>query len=304
MNDSSATTTKFQRSLQLTKSAWRVLKLDKELLMLPVIGSLLSILLVAGFGAATFAVAFGFKKSEIIGSEVSFSSEIPTPLWLGVTFVFIFLVSLVANFISGAIVHGALERFNGNNPTIRGSITAARRHFKPLVLFSLLATTVGLILQLIQERLPFAGKIINWLGGMAWSVATLFALPFIMQSDTSVGPIDATKQSTQLVKKVWGESLLVSAGLGIVGFLGVVSYMLVASLAVGLSSMGGTVVFGVAGLVAVIGLLVIVLVLSVLSSIARTAVFYWATTGKSPESFNQELLRSALTVKKARKIFG
>jgi len=283
---------RFKRSLELTKSAWQVLKLDKELLTLPLIGVLYSLVVLAIAGAiAGSSLLLSGRGQQLVGAIAAVAAIV------GLTF--------VSSLIAGAICYGAIERFKGGDPTVKGSLAAAKQKAKPLFMFSVLATTVGLVLRTVQEKLPLGGSIVAWLGNVAWSVASLFAVPYIVTSDKDLGPIAATKKSAALIKQVWGESVLVSFGVGVIGLLVALGYVSIAILVSMLLGSGLGAGFGIAAAaVAILGFIGLMIGLSVLSAIARTAVFYWATTGEAPEKFNKELLHSSLTTKKARKIFA
>ncbi len=284
-------------------SAWRVFKLDKELTALPLIGMVVSIVALIPF--VLFAIAHS-SGGALFADNATFEINLGNwtwPFWVSLYFV----TTLIGNFFGGAVIHGAMTRFRGGDPTVGSSISAVAHRFKPLVLFSLLMSTVGLILQVLADRVPFAGRIAIWLVDAAWNIANFFALPIIIMGTDNIQPLQATKQSVQLVKKVWGESVIAEAGIGVISFLIVVGYALLGS-AVGVTAaathaLTGPVLIAFIALL-VLGLFAIILVTSVLSGIVKAALYHYATTGEAPDTFNQELLRAAITPKKASKIFG
>lgn len=297
---------RFKRSLELTKSSWQVLKLEKNFVAIPVIGALLAILMMIMSTIIVGGVLLGI--SFMGGQEFALSYNPDTdsfPLWMLIPLgVIILITTFVGSLIYGAIVYGAIERFKGNNPTLKSCFEAAYSKKKPLFMFSLLSATIGLILSWIEDRVPLAGQIAVRLTGAAWSFASMFAVPFIMTSKEDLGPIASAKESVKLIKRVWGESIIISAGIGLVGFITALSYSL---LVFGISLVAGVFaqpLFFVGLAVGVIGLIALSLVLSVLSNIAQSAIFYWATTGNAPKSFDKEILQSTMTPKKARKVFA
>lgn len=302
---------RFKRSLALAKSSWQVLRLEKNFMLLPIVGMLieLGLIIAAAIVVGLVLLAATAAYSAINGNDVSFaynsSANSGMPLWgiipLGI---FILISTFTASLVYGAIVYGALERFKGNDPTIKSCMKAAYMKKKPLFMFSLLSAFIGTILTFLEDRLPLAGKIATRLTGAAWAFASMFAVPFIMTSKESLGPIESTKESVNLIKRVWGESLIISAGIGLVGTIAVLSYgtlMFVSSVIAGMFQ--PTLFFVGLGLGTVI-LIVMLIILSVLSNIAQAAIFYWATTGKAPKSFDKEILQSTMTPKKARKVFA
>lgn len=204
---------RFKRSWLLTKSAWQAFMLDKEMIALPII-SLVTIMTVL----AAYIVLFIANPGHVIYSnDPAQSSQVANYAFgiiVGLT------AALLNTVITAALIHAALERFKGNNPSVRSSLKAAWSKIGPLASFALFSFTIGYIISQIASRIPFiGGKIVAWLAGAAWKVASFFAIPVIMDSPEPIGPIDATKQSMQLIKKVWGESLLAGATTGIMAFL-------------------------------------------------------------------------------------
>lgn len=294
---------RIRRGWAMATSAWRVFRLDKELTTLPLIGLVVSIVALLPFGVIYFGSISGFSPGTAAELSSDGLGNWSIPFWLA----FYFVMTIIGNFFGGAVIHGAMTRFRGGDPTVKGSIAAVARRFRPLVLFSLLMSTVGLALQLLEERVPFAGKIAVWLVDAAWNIANFFALPIIVMGDTNIQPLQATKQSVQMVRKIWGESVVAQVGISLITFLATMVYtllggMLTAGLVAANLVNGWTFVSLIVLLV--LGLLAIALIASVLGGIVKAALYHYATTGIAPETFNKDLLRSAMTAKKARKIFG
>ncbi len=297
---------RFKKSWLLTKSAWAGFKLDKELAALPVFGTVLYILIVT----AVIGLAIVTAPSKILfdSNWISDSGDLTLkPLGYALLVLTGLVLSAVSTFISASVIHGALERFKGNDPTIKSSLKAAWRMIGPLSLFAAFSFTVGYIISAIAERLPIIGGVVlNWLAGAAWGIASFFAIPIIVSGQSPTGPIKATKGSIGLIKKVWGESLIASASIALIAFLGVMVYTAVAGTMLGLLASINAPSLLMISLVILIfgGLLVLALVFSVMSAFVKAAIFHYATTGQSPASFNSQLMRQAFTAKKARKIFG
>ncbi len=289
----------------LVKSAWHVLKLDKELAAIPALSAICSLLLLIPFGIVGWLNTEITRDAagQITGGGLDFGNW-NIAFWATMYIVLTF----AANFFAAAIAYGAIERFKGGDPTVGGSLNAAWRHAGSIFGFSVLAATVGLVLNMIEERVPFAGRIAVWLANAAWSIATIFAIPIIVTSDQPVKPLAAVRQSASLIKKTWGESVVANLSVALVGIIVILTY----GLSMGLLAIALSAGLGMGGLylglgllaVSIIGIMVIALVLSTLSAITRAAVFYYATTGSAPESFDQELMRAAMTPKKARKVFA
>ncbi len=290
LQEARPTESKFKTSLKLTRAAWRVVKLDKEILGL----SSLSI-------GASIALFVAYSAALLLFSSVFFTPDeafTPTP-WFYVLSGILGLVGyVVANYFAGAISHAAFQRFDGQNPTFSEATEAANRRIVALVNFSGLQATVGIILNILEDRLPFAGKIAVWLTGAAWGVASMFAIPLIMDKGER-NPFKVVKTSAQTFLSIWQESIFVGISLGVIGIIATITIMFFAVgsfvLAAMLSSVTLTVVGGV---IFVAGIATIVVATQALQSVVMTAAYYYASRRKLPAGFDEELVRSMFRPKK------
>ena len=147
--------------------------------------------------------------------------------------------------------------------------------------WAVLAATVGTILKAIQENSGFVGKIITGLVGIVWNIATFFVVPILAYEN--VGPIDALKRSSKMMKDKWGESLGSNMSMGLVGLLiGICIAAVGILLAVFIHPIAGIAV-GVTGF----------LLLSVVMSAAQTifvSAVYHNITGTPTQHFNEKML--------------
>lgn len=276
-------------SAQLTKAAWRTLKLDKELL----IASILNVITGAVCFALFVFVAY-FALPQLLGVSFTIDNNNLTTnlVYYGLTAVYLFITYVAANFFSGAIAHAALQRFRGNNPTLSGSLAAASSKLGPIVAFSGLQATVGLVLSILSDRLPFAGKIATWIAGAAWGIATMFAIPVIMDGKES-GPLKTVRYSAKTLTQVWGESLFVGVALGLIETVITIFSVFVLVGGIALSLTLSTWVFGIIGATLfIVGLSTLVVIMMTLRTIVTTAAYYYASTRQVPAGFDGELVRS------------
>ncbi len=288
----------FRTSWELTKSAWRTFKLDKELAWLQLFGSVSAIIVTAVLMVAGIVIA-----NALFGDG---RFDQPSDSWVQTATAIIgllivsFAVLFVVNIFSGAIIYGAVERFKGGNPTVKSSLRGALSRWQPLALFSLMMATVGVILQLLEEKLPFFGVLAVRLVGAAWNIANFFAVPVIVISEQRVTPLGATKESINIIKKVWGEGVIIQLGVGLIGGLSVFAYVLLTGAIVALASSAGAAPLTIGlGAIAVLGFLALVLLFATFGAIVKAALYYYATTGSSPDIFNKDLLDRAVRRKKA-----
>jgi hypothetical protein len=143
------------------------------------------------------------------------------------------------------------------------------------------AATVGTVLRLIQENAGWLGKIIAGLIGIVWSVATFFVVPVIAYEN--VGPLQAFKRSSQLMREKWGERLGAGFSFGLV--------QIVALIVVGLPLFFiGAIAHPAVGIVlAVLGCLLVMAVISAAQTIFVSAVYH-NVTGDPVKHFNQQMI--------------
>ena len=193
---------KIERSWTLVKASWAVLRADKELIVFPVISSIVLMIVTASF----------FIPMFLAGMFEGGREGIPV---LGVVFGFAFYVVqyTIIFYCNSALVGAALIRLQGGDPTLADGFRIANQRFGSIVGYALVAATVGIILKSISRR-GVVGRIIAGVFGLAWNLATFLAVPVLVVE--GIGPIEAVKRSTQLLKKTWGEQIVGNIGNGLV----------------------------------------------------------------------------------------
>ncbi len=268
---------RFRNSLALARSSWRVLKADKELILLPVISGLASIVVVVSFLVPVF----------VSQSDTTFSATSLISL-----FIMYFLLSYITIFFNAALVSAANERLTGGDPTIGSAIRGARRHAIRIIPWALLSGTVSLIIRAIEERVGFIGRLVLSMLGLAWSVLTFLVLPVMVVEGAGAGK--ALRKSGSLLKSTWGENLTGHIGLGLVGFLMLIPGIAVLALgALAGGALGATVVVSGVILLVIAGALI-----SALSGVYQTALYHFAVAGDMPSDyFDSQTMNNAFLSK-------
>ena len=258
----------------LAKQSFRVLMLNKRLLVFPLLSGLATVLVLATFVAGAWASGIA-RHDEAVGDVT---------VWI-LLFGWYFANYFVIVFFNAALVSCAMTAFRGGEATLGGGLRAAGARLPHIVAWALLAASVGVLLSMIEERVGFVGKIVTALLGATWTIATYFVVPVLVFED--LGPVDAAKRSAAILKKAWGESLVSNAGIGLATFLAtfvllVVTAFVFGAVAAKASSLAVALV-GVAVFVAIV--LLSFLAGSALKSIALCALYMYATEGKVPSAF-------------------
>ena len=272
---------RIRNSLALARSSWAVLKADKELVLLPVISGIASLIV-----ASSFILPIILPGSADIGGAT-----------IGLLLLMYFVLAYITIFFNAALISAANERLEGGDPTIGSAIRGAARRAGKILPWALLSAVVSVILRAIEERVGFVGKIVIALVGMAWTVVTFLVLPIIVVEGIGTGK--ALKKSGSLVRNTWGENLAGHIGLGIVGFLLILPS--IALVAAGIASVG-TGVGGVAIGLGVLWGIIVMVVMAALTGIYQTALYHFAVSGHVPSGyFDNTVMQSAFQTRRLRR---
>ena len=270
---------KISRGWQLTKLSFGVIRKDKEILLFPVISGLMLIAIAASFFIPWFLVT-DFSQGTS-GIDLIFYI-----FWA----IYYFIAFTISTFFNVAMMGCAMMRLEGGDPTFSYGLKFAGSRIKYIVEWALVAATVGLILRAIEQRSGLIGKIIIGIIGIAWSIATYFVLPVI--AFEKLTPFKAMKRSAGVLKSSWGEALFSNLGIGLIFFLlalvGVIVMFLGIYLIVATSVLIGIILC----VVAVLYWIFLAILSSAVSAVLMTALYRFATTGKTSMEFPAPVLQN------------
>jgi hypothetical protein len=278
------------RSWLLVKASWSVLRSDTELVMLPLLSGIATILLVASF----VGLAFASGAVEALGKEAH-PGALP-PAFYGGLFVFYVVQYFVVIFFNTALVGAAIERLEGGDPTLGSALALAGSRLGAILGYAVVSATIGVVLRMVAERLGFIGRLIEAGAGLAWTVTTFLAVPVLAAE--GVGPLEAIGKSAALLRKTWGENIVGNAGIS----LALSAIVFVACL---LGFGGGFLLVGRGQellaiplfFLAIFTLLIATLLGSALSSVYAAVVYRYAVSGQVPRGFDGRLVRNAFQPK-------
>ncbi len=273
---------KIYRTWSLMSACWQILKKDKEILVFPLISGVCCLALLASF-VIPFYLTGNWQRSET-GAETSSQAVYYVTLFL-----FYVCNYFVVIFFNCAIVACATIRMGGGDPTVRDGLRAATSRLPAIAGWAVVSATVGLVLRIIEERSEKIGRFVAGLLGMAWTLVSFLVIPILVVENK--GPLSALKESTQLLKKTWGEQLAGTFSFGLLFFLLGIPALALAFL--GFFSANTAIAFLCVGL-AVAYLIALALVQSALQAIFQSAVYLYARNGQVPEGFEEEYLSGAM----------
>ena len=283
---------RFARSWLLIKASLEVLRNDNALLILPAISGVATLLVAGGF------IALAMSDGTFAAMAAAGRHHYAPPqfyVWLFCMYVVQYFVVI---FFNTALVGAAIVLLGGGQPTVWDGLKLAISRIGPILGYAIISATVGVLLQLVAEKLGFVGRLIAGGLGLAWTAATFLVVPILAAE--GVGPWQAIERSGELLRKTWGENLIGNAGISLV--------MSTISGAVAVVGFGGGFllfrrgyeVLGVALIsAAATAFLLVVLVGAALAGIYSAAVYWYAASGKPPVDFDGDLISGAFTHKSA-----
>lgn len=278
---------KFKASKLLFFQSLNLLRKDKEIVLFPVISAVASTVLLALFvGSLWLAGIVGTKGEEVVMNNDG--------LFYGALFIFYVISYFIVTYFRVGLTAVVYERINGRDIDFKAGMSKAAKISGKIFVWSLLSATVGLILQIISDRSKWLGKLVAGLFGAAWGLMTFFIAPTLLLDDVSVW--QSVKNSGNIFRQTWGETLITNVSLGLVSFVAIISSLVVyAILGVAFASAG----FGVAGflvicVLAVLTVMAIAILSSCLSEIFKVALYSYARFGIIAEGFSPELIIGAV----------
>lgn len=291
---------RFSNGWSLLKASWAVLIADKELVVFPIV-SMIGVIIVC----ITFAVPI-FASGVLDKATTSGNSDSLGIFGVVVTFLFYAVMYTVIIFCNSALVGAAIIRLRGGDPTLGDGIRMAMQNIGGIVGYALISATVGMILRSIQSgarNKGIAGIVISLVAagiGFTWTIATFLVVPVLVIE--KLGPIEAIKRSSSLLKQTWGEQLTGNFALG--GIMGLISLAVI--IAVG-GLFGMLTVATNSTAIMVVGIALVVFILVALSLLGSTlqgiyvaAVYCYATEGVEAAKnsfFDADLVQNAFQPK-------
>ena len=208
----------------------------------------------------------------------------PTGEYMAWIFLTYMIGAIIVVFWNSAIIVSAHERLTGGDPTIMTGIKAAFSRIHIIILWGIIAGTVGLLLRIARDAIsnkkaPAALKILAgimlWMVEIAWWMYTFFIIPMIVLEKKGIG--DGLRGGRALFGKTWGENVTSGLGIGFISLVGIVFSLAVA----GLIFFTISPIVGIIVAVALIG--IIVLWTNTAEVVVVAALYEYAKTGKMPD---------------------
>ena len=276
----------------LFKETFGILKREKSLLMFPLLSGIIILLVL---GLLFFPVLFIFRLEGFNPDSMGITGWI---VWIGVLFIICLLMNFISSFFKAGIVSNATSVIEGRDPLFMDGIRVAAATIKTIFAWSVIAATVGVVLQLIRTQNDGIGRLIGTLiagiAGAVWELVTFFVIPVMIFEKKNA--FSSIKESWSLFKKTWGETV-------VAGFSFVVVYIPFFIFMIGtilLFFTGNMTIITSIGALAIIVLVITVVLVSALQGILVALLYHYAKTGEISSMIEGELITSAFVEKKTK----
>lgn len=280
-------------SWEYAKESYRILLRNKRLMVFPVLTAIAAVLVSLSF---VLPMLGSDGNSSMMAALDEDSEATMTAGQYVMLFLFYFFNYFVIVFFNSALIASTMQALDGRQASLGYGLTAAAKRLPQIVGWSLLSALVGVVLRSL-ERNKTVGSIITGILGMAWSALTYFVIPFLVVD--GVGPVEAVKRSTEVLKKTWGTALLGNFSLSLLGFLLMVPVLLVVIVLFVLA--GGSASPAISGFL--LGLAVVVILVgaaatATVDTIFKALLFRYATGKSLPMGVNTDSFDYAFTSKR------
>jgi Family of unknown function (DUF6159) len=199
------------------------------------------------------------------------------------------VAGIPSTFTNSVVLLAADQRLAGRAPSYLQILRQVRNRWLTLLAWSVLAGIVGVLFQVLSERLKIGGRLVTWLLGLSWAVATSFVIPCIVFEELGVGA--SIRRSAAVFKQKWGLNVRARVLTG-----GIAIAISVVILIIGLTVMALSFAAGLAVLVALT--LAVGVFFSALQMILTAALYRFTVDGVLVGDFTEGLFAAAFRTRK------
>lgn len=299
---------KFKRSWLLLKTSLTVLSQHRKLLLFPLVTALFTVVTVLFFTAPAVLMPTGHsilsadhwtavvQRSFETGPAVNWRPA-PRAWLLGYLALGYLVFMFLATFANVAFVNEIFHALSGRPVSVRSGLLFAWSRVRSILVWSLFAGIVGIVIQSLERRFGWIGKIILRVVGVVWSVASVFVIPVIVR-DPALNPVELLRRSAGTLRKTWGEALVGYVGIQAALTLFVLGSMAVAFLAATPALMAGKLTIAITVIALwIVSMMALGYASSVADQIYRAALYVYASEGVAPGPYSAEMMDMAWRIK-------
>ena len=275
------------RGWTLSKLSFSVVKADPELLLYTFLSAMMVFITIAaaaypGYEAENKEGNHWAMTDPVINPETGEEERQTTSPYMAWIFLTYMIGSIIVVFWNSAIIASAHERLTGGDPTIMTGIKVAFSRIHIIILWGIIAGTVGLLLRIARDAanknskgpIKIAAMVVLWLVEIAWWIYTFFIIPMIVLEKKGIR--EGLRDSRSLFGKTWGENVTSGLGIGLITLVGIIVSLLIGYLVFMISPIAGIIIA-----VALIGILI--LWSNTAEVVVVAALYEFSKTGKMPD---------------------
>jgi len=270
------------RGFHLLAASLKVLRSDRELIVLPIIAMVATVAVGATLAGAGWV-------SGLFEAHVEETEAYARYLLLGI---FYFTAYTIGIFFNAAVVAAAMIRIEGGDPSLGDGLRAAWSSFDKILAWAAIAATVGLILNAIRDRGGLLGAWVGRIAGVAWTAVTFFVIPVILFERVGVG--NGIKRSALIFRQRWGEQFVGNVAINL-ALLAIMFVLLVVLLPIAVAAppVGLTMI--------ALAMIALFAVGNATTGVFNAALYKYAATGEGSGPFAAGDLSSAFLPAPARR---
>jgi hypothetical protein len=261
------------RTWELMQESFALISQDKKLILFPIFSSLALILMDSSFFV-------GFAR---INQWTS-----PTDRYAYMLF-FYCANCFVVIFFNSALMACAALRLAGVESTLGDGFHAAGSRLGRIVLWAIIAGTVGFALQMLR-RAGLIQRLVVGILGIAWSLATYFIIPVIILEDLDI--IDSFKRSSDLFRRRWGDEVVSNFSFTLVAIVVIIPAVVLCFFAYVLSPSAASAALFI---LALAYLVVMLNVVAAAQGVFTVALYHYASDRQIVSGFSSDLLQDAFS---------
>jgi hypothetical protein len=222
---------RWARARRLGEASFAVIRSDRRLLLFPFLSALTNAVLGGLAFAAADGLISGHRHTRLVILLGTIIASYPT--------------TFVGLFTGVALAAMLRQKLDGERVDVRAGWRCARRRTGIILAWTLLVCTVGAVFRALEEYVPLGGRIAALALDLAWSLATLFAVPVIAYE--GLGPLATLRRSASLFRERWGEQTAGVVGVGVLAGVAVIPGVLVILAGVAKSGAGAVLLVAIGG---------------------------------------------------------
>lgn len=267
---------RIRRGWELTKKSWGVLREHRSLIRFPLYG---------GIAMVVFTIL-------ILGPGLYLIDDGEIAPGAPLVVIGLYILAFTGFYFNVGLAACADRIFRGENAKVADGLAVARTRVPQIAAWAALATTVGLVLNMLQNQGGIFGAIVGRLLDIGWTLVTFLAVPVI--AFEGPGAFATLKRSTALFKERWGQQITGNVAIGgavfLIGFLPAALLIGAGVVLWSTSGFGGAILVGIG----VVVIAVAALIGQALNGIFGVALYRYATEGAAVGGFTAAEMESAV----------